>query len=112
MVSHNTFPPQRRKQSDKKGVLCARAGAKGVKVFGSANSVGLPFIQKNVSKSTTLNNHFRTPVLVSSDFQYYTRKFQKKSLFVDLLLFFRCYYAPYGNTRGFKSDYIVSCVGI
>jgi hypothetical protein len=31
---------------------------------------------------------------------------------VDFLLFFRCYYAPYRNTRGFKSDFIVSCVGI
>jgi hypothetical protein len=33
-----------REEKRQKGVLCARAEAKGVRVFGSANSVGLPFI--------------------------------------------------------------------
>jgi hypothetical protein len=42
----------------------------------------------------------------------YTQNSRKKSLLVDFLLSFRCYYAPYRNIRGFKSDYIVSCVGI
>jgi hypothetical protein len=36
--------PSTEKKKVTKGVLCARAGAKGVKVHGSANSVGLPFI--------------------------------------------------------------------
>jgi hypothetical protein len=36
--------PSTEKKKWQKGVLCAIAGAKGVKVFGSENSVGLPFI--------------------------------------------------------------------
>jgi hypothetical protein len=85
MVWHNTFPPQRRQKWQK--VCCARAGAKGVKVFGSANSVGLPFIQKNVFRSTTLKIHFRIPVLVSLNFQYYTRKIPEKNLYLLILVF-------------------------
>jgi hypothetical protein len=40
----NAHSLYREEKSDKKGVLCATAGAKGVKVFDSANSVGLLFI--------------------------------------------------------------------
>jgi hypothetical protein len=42
----------------------------------------------------------------------YMQNSRKNSLLVDFSLFCRCYYAPYRNTRGFKSDFIVSCVGI
>jgi hypothetical protein len=38
------IPSTEKKEKWQEGVLCARAGAKGVKVFGSANTVGLPFI--------------------------------------------------------------------
>jgi hypothetical protein len=72
-------------------------------------------MKKMMTRQALLNaqQSFRTPVLVSLYFQYYTRKVpEKKSLLVDFLLFFRCYYAPYRNTMGFKSDFIVSCVAI
>jgi hypothetical protein len=39
-----THSLHREETKRQKGVLCATEGAKGVKVFGSANSVGLPFI--------------------------------------------------------------------
>jgi hypothetical protein len=38
------IPSTEKKTKQQEGVLCATAGAEGVKVFGSANSVGLSFI--------------------------------------------------------------------
>jgi hypothetical protein len=38
------IPSTEKKTKWQKSVLCATEGAKGVKVFSSANSVGLPFI--------------------------------------------------------------------
>jgi hypothetical protein len=71
-----------------KGVLCATVGAKGVKVFGSAKSVGLLSIWKNVLRCIILNNHFRTPVLVSSKFQYYACKIPEKNLYWLIFYYF------------------------
>jgi hypothetical protein len=60
-------------------VLCATAGAKGVKVFGSANKCGVALLIEERFRATTLNNHLRTPVLVSLNFQYYTSKIKKNN---------------------------------
>jgi hypothetical protein len=94
------IPSTEKKTNWQKGVLCARAGANGVKVFGSANSVWLPFIKKNIFRSTTLNNHFRTPVLASLNFQYYTCNIPGKNLYYLIFYYFLDVTMPHTEILG------------
>jgi hypothetical protein len=64
----------------KRCVVCYSRGKSRESVW-QCKQCGVALHTEECFRSTTLNNHFRTPVLVSLNFQYYTRKIPEKEIF-------------------------------
>jgi hypothetical protein len=71
----------------KRCVVCYSRGKRSESVW-QCKQCGVALHIEVFFRSTTLNNHFTTPVLVSLNFQYYTRKIPEKNLYWLIFYYF------------------------